>query len=36
MKSINPSTNVSSSAFGAITSTAVNPRIIQFSLKLNF
>jgi hypothetical protein len=32
----NPSTNVSSSAFGAITSTAVNPRIIQFALKLNF
>ena len=32
----NPSTNVSSSAFGTITSTAVNPRIIQFALKLNF
>jgi hypothetical protein len=32
----NPSTNVSSSAFGTITSTAVNPRIIQFGLKLNF
>jgi hypothetical protein len=32
----NPSSNVSSSAFGTITSTAVNPRIIQFALKLNF
>jgi len=32
----NPSTNVSSAAFGTITSTAVNPRIIQFALKLNF
>jgi hypothetical protein len=32
----NPSTNVSSSAFGVISSTAVNPRIIQFALKLNF
>jgi len=32
----NPGTNVSSSAFGTITSTAVNPRIIQFALKLNF
>jgi len=32
----NPSTNVSSAAFGTITSTAVNPRIIQFGLKLNF
>lgn len=32
----NPSANVSSSAFGTITSTAVNPRIIQFALKLNF
>ena len=32
----NPSTNVSSATFGVITSTAVNPRIIQFALKLNF
>ena len=32
----NPSANVSSAAFGTITSTAVNPRIIQFALKLNF
>jgi hypothetical protein len=33
----NPNTNVSAAiAFGAITSTAVNPRIIQFALKLNF
>jgi len=32
----NPSTNVSSAAFGTITSTAVNPRIIQFGLKVNF
>lgn len=32
----NPTTNVSSAAFGTITSTAVNPRIIQFGLKLNF
>ena len=32
----NPSANVSSSAFGTITSTSVNPRIIQFALKLNF
>ena len=32
----NPSTNVSSAAFGTITSTSVNPRIIQFGLKLNF
>ena len=32
----NPSTNVSSAAFGTITTTAVNPRIIQFALKLNF
>jgi hypothetical protein len=36
MESINPSANVPSSAFGTITSTAVNPRIIRFSLKLNF
>jgi hypothetical protein len=32
----NPSTNVSSAAFGTITSTSVNPRIIQFGLKVNF
>jgi len=32
----NPSTNVSSAAFGIISSTSVNPRIIQFGLKLNF
>ena len=32
----NPSGNVSSAAFGTITSTAVNPRIMQFGLKLNF
>jgi hypothetical protein len=31
-----PNQNVSSAAFGVITSTAVNPRIIQFALKLNF
>jgi RNase P/RNase MRP subunit POP5 len=36
MESINPGANVSSSAFGAVTSAAANPRIIQFSLKLNF
>ena len=32
----NPSTNVSSATFGRIVSTSVNPRIIQFALKLNF
>ncbi|HEU0178469.1 MAG TPA: carboxypeptidase regulatory-like domain-containing protein, partial [Blastocatellia bacterium] len=33
----NPGTNVSAgAAFGVITSTVVNPRIIQFALKLNF
>jgi hypothetical protein len=32
----NPSTNVSSAAFGTISSMSVNPRIIQFGLKLNF
>ena len=32
----NPSTNVSSAAFGTITGTSVNPRIIQFGLKVNF
>jgi hypothetical protein len=32
----NPSTNVSSATFGVISSTSVNPRIIQFALKFNF
>lgn len=32
----NPSTNVSSAAFGTITATSVNPRVIQFGLKVNF
>jgi hypothetical protein len=32
----NPNTNVSAAAFGTITSTVVNPRIIQLALKLNF
>jgi hypothetical protein len=32
----NPGTNVSAATFGVISSTAVNPRIIQFALKLNF
>jgi hypothetical protein len=32
----NPVTNVSSPAFGVISSTSVNPRVIQFALKLNF
>jgi carboxypeptidase family protein/TonB-dependent receptor-like protein len=32
----NPSTNVSSAAFGTISGTSVNPRIIQFGLKVNF
>lgn len=31
-----PGTNVSAATFGVISSTAVNPRIIQFALKLNF
>jgi Carboxypeptidase regulatory-like domain len=32
----NPGSNVSAANFGVIVSTAVNPRIIQFGLKLNF
>jgi hypothetical protein len=32
----NPATNVSAATLGVISSTAVNPRIIQFALKLNF
>jgi len=32
----NPSTSVSSAAFGTISATSVNPRIMQFALKLNF
>jgi hypothetical protein len=32
----NPNTNVSSASFGVISATSVNPRIIQFALKLNF
>jgi hypothetical protein len=32
----NPGTNVSAATFGVVSSTAVNPRIIQFALKLNF
>jgi hypothetical protein len=32
----NPSTNASSAAFGFITTTSVNPRIIQFAVKVNF
>src|SRR6185369_6835672 len=32
----NPSASVSAATFGVISSTAVNPRIIQFALKLNF
>lgn len=31
-----PGTNVSAATFGVISSTAVNPRIIQFALKVNF
>jgi len=32
----NPATSVSAANFGVISTTAVNPRIIQFALKLNF
>jgi hypothetical protein len=32
----NPQTNIQSSAFGRITSTVVNPRIMQLALRLNF
>jgi hypothetical protein len=32
----NPDTNVSDTTFGVISSTAVNPRIAQLALKLNF
>lgn len=32
----NPGTNASTATFGVISSTAVNPRIIQFGLKVNF
>lgn len=32
----NPNTSVSSASFGFISNTAVNPRIIQVALKLNF
>ncbi|MGH9897861.1 MAG: hypothetical protein ACRD4L_03295, partial [Pyrinomonadaceae bacterium] len=32
----NPDSNVSSPTFGVISTTSVNPRIIQFALKLNF
>jgi hypothetical protein len=32
----NPTTSVSSATFGVISATSVNPRIIQFALKLNF
>ncbi len=32
----NPVTNFASAAFGQITSTSVNPRLIQFALKYNF
>ena len=31
-----PDTNVSSPTFGIISATAVNPRVLQFALKLNF
>jgi hypothetical protein len=32
----NPDNNFSSPTFGIISATAVNPRIVQFALKLNF
>jgi Carboxypeptidase regulatory-like domain len=32
----NPGTNASSGTFGVISTTSVNPRIIQFALKVNF
>jgi hypothetical protein len=32
----NPDNNFASPAFGVISSTSVNPRVIQFALKLNF
>ncbi|MBS1822090.1 MAG: TonB-dependent receptor [Acidobacteria bacterium] len=32
----NPDTGISNSTFGEITSTSVNPRIVQFALKLNY
>src|SRR5206468_7160411 len=32
----NPDTNFSSSTFGQISSTSVNPRFVQFALKLTF
>jgi hypothetical protein len=32
----NPDTNFTSPTFGVVTSTAVNPRVIQFALKLSF
>jgi hypothetical protein len=32
----NPDTNFSSPTFGVISSTAVNPRVIQLALKLVF
>jgi hypothetical protein len=32
----NPGTNASQATFGVISTTSVNPRIIQFGLKLNF
>ncbi|HXG92751.1 MAG TPA: carboxypeptidase regulatory-like domain-containing protein [Blastocatellia bacterium] len=32
----NPNTNVSAATFGVISATSVNPRIIQFALKLGF